>query len=87
MDGIKLFAKNEKEFETLIQEVMIYCDYIKMKSIRHRKMCRANKKKRQTTNKGRNRTTKSRKNQNARKKRKLTNTWEYWKRTPSSKRR
>ena len=30
MDSIKLFAKNEKEFETLIQAVRIYNNYIGM---------------------------------------------------------
>ena len=28
MDGIKLFAKNENELETLIQAVRTYIDYI-----------------------------------------------------------
>ena len=31
MDDIKLFAKNEKELETLIQAVRIYSQYIWMK--------------------------------------------------------
>ena len=35
----------------------------------------------------RNRTTETRKNQNAWRKRKVTNTWEYWKWTPSNKQR
>ena len=30
MDNIKLFAKNEKESETLIQVVRIYCQEIEM---------------------------------------------------------
>ena len=30
MDDIKLFAKNEKELETLIQAVRIYCEDIRM---------------------------------------------------------
>ena len=32
MDNIKLFAKNEKEFETLIQAVRIYNQDIEMES-------------------------------------------------------
>ena len=31
VDGLKLFAKNEKEPETLIHVIRIYCQYIEMK--------------------------------------------------------
>ena len=30
IDGIKLFVKNEKELETLIQTIRIYCQFIGM---------------------------------------------------------
>ena len=61
IDNIKLLPQNEKELETLIQAVRIYCDDSEMKF----DMCHANNEKRKTTNDRRNRTTKSSKNQNA----------------------
>ena len=61
MEDIKLFAKNKKELETLIQAVRIYCS----NRIWHRKMCPANNENQKMINDGRNRTTKSRKNQKA----------------------
>ena len=64
MDDIKLFAKNEKELETLIKAVRIYNDDIGME-FGMKKMCHANNEKRKTTNDGINRTTKLRKHQNA----------------------
>ena len=67
MDDIKMFAKNENGWETLMLAVMIYSDDIGME-IGDRKMCHANNKKRKMANDGRKRTTKSRKNQNARRK-------------------
>ena len=57
MDDIKLFAKNEKEFENLIQTVRIYSQRIKME-FRHWKIPLASNEKRQTTYDGRSLTTK-----------------------------
>ena len=78
MDRIKLFAKNEKELETLIQAVRIYSQEIRMES----GMYHANNEKRETINDGRNKTNKKSKRSE---KRKLTNTLEYWKWTLSNK--
>ena len=47
-------------------------------------MYHADNEKRETTHDERNGNTKSRKNLNARRKKKRTNTWEYWKLTPSN---
>ena len=69
MDDIKLFAKNEKELETLIHTVGIYSQgwdgiwFWKMRPARHEKW--------QTTSNWRNRATKSRQDQNTRRKRDL----------------
>ena len=83
MDDIKL-PKNEKEMETLIYAERIYsqdigmefgiakCTMIIMKSV----------KRHLTDGKG---TMKSRKKLERSEKRKPTNTWEYWKLTPSNK--
>ena len=60
MDDIKLFAKNEKELETLIHTIRIYSQDIGMKF---------GIEKWQTTSNWRNRTTQSRQDQNARRKR------------------
>ena len=46
MDELKLYAKNEKELETLIQTVRIYSD----DGIWHRKMSHAHDEKRKTVN-------------------------------------
>ena len=54
MDDIKLFAKNEKELETLIQPVRTYSQ----DGIWHTKMCHANNEKREMTHDGRNGTIK-----------------------------
>ena len=70
MDEIKLFAKNEKELETLIHAVSIYSEDIGM-NIGIEKMVHTNNEKRKTTNDRRKRTTKSRKNQNTQRKRNL----------------
>ena len=79
IDNIKLFAKNDKELETLILAVRIYspdrgmefgvekCPILIMRSG-------------ETTYNRRNGTTKSRKNQNARRK----GNYKYWKLTPSN---
>ena len=65
MNFIKLFAKNEKELETIIEAIRIYNEDITME-FGIEKMCHANNEKQKTTNDRRNRTTKSRKkNQNA----------------------
>ena len=47
MDDIKLFAKNEKELETLIHTVRIYSQGHR-NGIWHRKVCKACKEKWQT---------------------------------------
>ena len=60
MDNIKLFAKNEKELETLIQAVRIFSLDIGMEF--NREMCHGNNEKPKTTYDGRNGTIKSRKN-------------------------
>ena len=57
MDNIKLFAKNEKELETLIHAVRIYRQDI---GIEFGKMCYSRNEKRQTQPDGRNGATKSR---------------------------
>ena len=59
MDDIKLFAKNEKELETLMLTVRIYSQDIGMEYW-HRKMCHACNEKWQTTSNWRNGTGKSR---------------------------
>ena len=59
MDDIKLFAKNEKELETLIHKFRIYSQDI-LDGIWHRKMHHGSNEKRQTTPAGRNGTAKSR---------------------------
>ena len=69
MDDIKLFAKNEKELEILIQTVRIHSDDIGILFVREK--CLANNEKRKTTNYGKNRTTKSRQNQNTQRKENL----------------
>ena len=61
MDDIKLFAKNEKELETLIHAVRIYSQGIWME-FGIKKMCHAHHEKWQTTYDWRNGTTKSRQN-------------------------
>ena len=60
-----LFAKNEKELETLIEAERIYRDDTGME-FDIKKMCRANNEK-QKTNDRKNRTTKLRNHRNARK--------------------
>ena len=60
MDDIKLFTKNEKELETLIQAVRIYSEHIEME-FGKRKMSQAHNMKRKMTNDAENKTTKSRK--------------------------
>ena len=72
IDDIKLFAKNEKELETLIQAERIYNQDIGMDL--GKKMRYASFEKRKTTPSRRNGTIKK----------KSTNTWEYWKLTPSA---
>ena len=67
--NVKLFAENEKSVGNQIKG----CRNIQLRhldGIWHRKMCRANNKKRKTTNDGRNGTTKPRKYMNGLKKRK-----------------
>ena len=86
MDDIKLFAKKKKKkMKTLIQSTRIYSQDIGVELIRHRQMRPVSIEKRETIHDRRNRTTKARKNQNTRRKRKPTNTWEYWKLTPPNK--
>ena len=61
VDDIKLFVKNEKELETLIQTIRIYSEDIGMEfSIEN--MCHTYKERFEKVNNGRNTTTKSRKN-------------------------
>ena len=79
MDNIKLFAKNAKELETLIETIRIYS----RNGIWHRKMCLVDNEEWKKTNKERNKTSKLWQNQNGLKKRKITSTGEYWKKTPS----
>ena len=55
MDDVKLFAKNEKELETLIHTVRIYSQ-----DIGHRKVCPASNEKWQSTSNWRNGITKPR---------------------------
>ena len=87
MDDIKLFAKNKKELETpplQKKPLRIFSLDIRMEFgtekctmliMRNRKSCLAEGI--ELSN--------QEKNQNARRKRKLTNTYEYWKRTSSNK--
>ena len=63
--------------KTVIHTVRIYRKNIGMDLAW--KMCHINKNKRQMTSAGYNRTTNKKKNKNARRKKKLTDTWEYWK--------
>ena len=83
MDDIKLFDKNEKELETLIQSVRIYDDDIGMEfgierytivlmKIGKQQMMEGI----ELPNQGKIRTLEEN----------FKNTWEYWKRTPSNKR-
>ena len=58
MDYIKIFAKNEKELETLINAVRVYCQDTGMEF--GIKMCHASNEKWQTTSDWRNGSTKSR---------------------------
>ena len=53
MDDIKLYAKNEKELETLTKAVRIYSQDREMK-FWYRKMFHANNEERETINNGRN---------------------------------
>ena len=62
IDNIKLFAKTEKELETLIQKIRIQSRY--RNGTYYRKMCHVNSEKGKKINNRRNRNTKSRKNQN-----------------------
>ena len=78
MDDIKLFAKNEKELETLMQAVRIYSEFGIMLIMRSGK--------RQMT-KGININYQLKEKSEHSEKRKLTNTWKYWMRTVSNKRR
>ena len=81
---IKLFIKNEKELETLIQTVRIYSHDIEMEfGIDKSAMLEMKSRKQQTTEGIK--LPKSRENRNSQRKRKRTNTWEYWKLTPSNK--
>ena len=59
MDDVEQFAKNEKEFEALIQTVRIYSDDIGMKF--GIEVYNANNEKQKTANEGSGTTTKSRK--------------------------
>ena len=63
MDDIELFAKNENELETLIQNKNTQSGY--RNGIWYRKICHDNNEKRKKINTGRNRTTKSREHQNS----------------------
>ena len=81
---IKLFAKNEKELEPLIHAVRIYSQDI-LDGIWHRKTCHVSNGERKTTPDGRNGTVKSKTRFECSEKRKRTNTWVSWKRTPSNK--
>ena len=64
MDDIKLFAKNEKELETLMHSVRIYSQDTEME-FSMEKMCHTSNEKWQTAANGRNGTAKSRQYQNA----------------------
>ena len=83
-DNIKLFAKNEKELETLIQAVRIYSDDIGIEfGIEKCAVLVMKSEKRQMTkvlelpNQEKIRTHGEKKQ--------LTNTWGHWKQTPSKK--
>ena len=67
MDDIKLFAKNEKELETLKQTARIYSQDIGME-LGIQECANASNVKWQTTNNGRSQTTKSSSHKNARRK-------------------
>ena len=64
MEKINLFANNEKELGTLIQEIRIYIQDIGMEFV-IKQLCHDYNEINVNQNKGRNRTAKSRKNQNA----------------------
>ena len=83
MDDIKLFAKNEKELETLIHTVRIYSRDIGMEfSIEKCAMLVMKSGKRHLTD-GWNYQTRIRENHSQ--KTKPTNTWASWRLTPSNK--
>ena len=84
MDDSKLFDKNEKRIGNLnTDRENIQSGY--RDGIWHRKICHANNEKRKTTSDERCKTMKSRKKSEHSEKRKITCTWEYWKRKPSNK--
>ena len=83
MDDIKLFAKNEKELETLIHAVRIYCQDIGMEfGIAKCAMLVMKSGKRHMTEEWNYQITKKLERS---KKMKPTNTWESWRQTPSNK--
>ena len=84
MDDIKLCAKNERELETRTQILRIYSQ--DMGRNLAEKMHHASNEKRKTTHERRERFTKPRKKKQSGK-RKRTNTFKYWKLTPSNKKR
>ena len=83
MDDIKLFAKNEKELETLILAVRIYSDDIGMEfCIEKCAMLIMKSEKQQITEEME---LPNQEKSERLEKGKLPNSWEYWKRTPSNK--
>ena len=83
MDDMKLFAKNESELKTLIQEVKIYSQDIGIEFGIEKCTMQARKAGNDTWQKESNNQIKKKSERSE--KRKPTNTWEYWKLTPSNK--
>ena len=65
MNDIKVLAKNEKELETLLQTIQMYCQVIGMGFSTEKCAMLIMKSEQKNTKNRRNRTAKSRKNQNA----------------------
>ena len=86
VDDIKLFAKNEKELETLIQAVRIYSQDIGLEfGLETYTMLMKKSGKRHLTDGMELTSKKKNKHLERSEKGKPTNTWGYWKLTPSNK--
>ena len=85
MDDIKLFVKNKKELKTLIQTVRIYNQDIKMEFDIEKCTMQVMKSGKRHMTEGFELPNQKKKNSKRSEKRKPTNTWEYWKLTPSNK--
>ena len=84
MDDIKLFAKNEKELETLIQRVRIYSQDIGMEFGIEKSSMRILKSGKRHMTEGMELPNQEKKSERP-EKRKPSNTWEYWKLITSNK--